>query len=151
MTRNPALWQDNRMKIFKRGATWAFRKTHEGKQIWVSLRTTIKQDAETKKAQFLVTLKNNGWEAAKAELKGKRVLKKGESPTIDDMERLYREFMAQSVNPVAESTIHHNIGCLRRLMNLCSASDIGNFDTSKLKWTKSNTSNQSAQIRVNAG
>jgi integrase len=136
------------MKIFKRGQTWAFRKTHEGKQVWVSLRTTNKQDAKTKMAQFLVTLKNNGWEAAIAELKGKRVLKKGDSPTIEDMERLYREFMGQSVNPVSESTIHHNIGCLRRLMNLCKAPDIGNFDASKLKWTPANTSNQSAQIRA---
>lgn len=141
-------WYDSFMKIFKRGKTWAFRKTHEGKQIWVSLRTTNKQDAETKKGTFLNTMKNSGWDAAIAELKGKRVLKKGESPTIDDMERLYREFMSQSVNPVSESTIHHNIGCLRRLMNLCKAPDVGNFDASKLKWTAANTSNQSAQIRA---
>ncbi len=136
------------MKIFKRGETWAFKKTHEGKPVWVSLRTKNKQDAETKKAQFQVTLKNNGWEAAKAELRGKRILKKGESPTIEDMERIYREFIGQSVKKVAESTIRHNIGCLRRLLTACKARDIGSFDPSKLKWTEANTSNQSSQVRA---
>lgn len=136
------------MKIFRRGKSWAFRKTHEGRQVWVSLRTKIKADAETKKAQFLVTLRDSGWDAAISELKGKRVLKKGESPTIEDMERLYKEFMGQSRKPVSESTLVHNIGCLRRLMKLCNAADLARFDPQKLKWSPENTSNLSAQIRA---
>jgi len=136
------------MKIFRRGKRWSFRHTHEGKQIWVSLRTDNKGDGETRKAQFLVTLKNSGWEAAMAELKGKRVLKKGESPTHADIERLYREFMGQSRKPVSEKTVIHNLACLRRLMAICNAADVGSFDPSKLKWTKENTSNLSAQIRA---
>ncbi len=95
---------------------WYLRKSINGKQREISLETSSKSIAKTKAARFIATALENGYEAAVQELRGKAILKKGDDPTFEQMEILYREFCKQSASPPREITISHNLGCLRRLM-----------------------------------
>jgi len=109
---------------------WYLRKSFHGKQYEVSLGTTVKSEAKTKATRFIATAQANGYEVALLELKGKAVLKKGDDPTFEKMELLYREFCKQSASSPREITIRHNLGCLRRLM--ADVKTVSRIDSSKL-------------------
>jgi integrase len=137
------------MSLILRGGTWYLRKRWMDGQPMVSLRTSVKRDAKTKEIRFLSILQESkSWETAVADLKGKKILRKGEDPTAESIETLYREFMAQSVNPVKEETIKHNIQCLKRMMAECGAKTVARIDCEKFTFTAENRSNLSAQIRA---
>jgi integrase len=135
--------------LVNRGGTWYLRKRWEGGQPMVSLRTSKKANAKTKANRFLTILEESkSWETAVEDLKGKKILRKGEDPTIESIETLYREFMGQSVNPVKEETIKHNIQCLKRMMAECGAKTVARIDCEKFRFTAENRSNLTAQIRA---
>jgi len=135
--------------LVNRGGTWYLRKRWEGRQRIISLRTPKKSIAKTKARRFLSILDElKSWETAVADLKGKKILRQGEDPTIESIETLYREFMAQSINPVKEETINHNIQCLKRMMAECGAKTVATINCEKFRFTTENRGNLSAQIRA---
>lgn len=137
------------MSLILRGGTWYLRKRWMDEQPMVSLRTSVKRDAKTKEIRFLAILQESkSWETAVADLKGKKIIRKGVDPTIEDIEKLYREFMGQTVKPVKEETIKHNIQCLKRMMEECGAKTVEKIDCGKFKFTDENRSNITAQIRA---
>lgn len=121
------------MNLIEKNGKFYIRKQHEGKRKDVALGTDKKTTAQQRGTRFLATLEATGsWSKAVAELKGKEVLKPGDSPSYEQMRELYEEFQKQSPKPVRETTREQNLGALKRLMERSKARTIGEIDTTNL-------------------
>lgn len=127
------------MKALKlRGKTFYVQTTNPqtGKQAETSLKTSSKKIAETRKNRFLTTLAETGsWDAAKEELLGKRIVKAGESPNVEQMKKLYTDFANQSAKNIRPVTITTNFNALRRLMARCNAKTVAEINPDVLVLT----------------
>ncbi len=104
------------LPIFKRGNRFILQTTFKRvgqKQVPLGNDEKI---AIAKGKRFLLTAEHNGFECALEELHGKPVIKRGDDPTFDQMEVIYRQYCAQSDSPPRETTIKHSLGCLKRIM-----------------------------------
>jgi integrase len=75
-----------------------------------------------------LTAETDGYEKAVLELKGQKILKRGDDPTLEQIEELYRAFCVQSPKSPRPVTIDHNIARLKCLMNRAGVSTIGKID-----------------------
>ena len=126
----------NALKL--RGTTFHIQTTNPqtGRQDSTSLRTKEKKVAIARKNRFLVTLEETGsWEAAKEELLGKKIVKKGQSPDFEQMKDLYRKYCDQSAKSVRPVTITTNVNALRRLMERCKAETVADITQDRLNVT----------------
>jgi len=87
-----------------------------------------KKTATTKANRFLVTLEESGYDAAMMELDGGSPLKKGNSPTLEQLETLYRDYLAQSPKPIRAKTVYDNLKALKRVMTACKAETISQIN-----------------------
>lgn len=136
------------MKLTIRNGTYGLRKQINGKREEISFGTDKKRDAETAAIRFLATLQETGsWDTAAAELRGKPVLKKGESPTFEMMKELYTRFVATRPQPIRKNTFATNISSLRRLMMHLKAKTVADIDQRKIKFTAENRATIISQIK----
>jgi len=121
------------MNLKSRNGAFYLRKQVDGARKEISLGTDKPRDAKTKAARFLATLGSTGsWDLAAEELRGKKVLKKGESPTFDQMKELYAGFNGQSAKPVRGVTFTTNTNALRRLMGRSKANTVVDIRPDKI-------------------
>jgi len=120
------------LSIVEENGRYYLRRTFEGKQREHALGAN-RRDAKGKATRFIATAETTGYQAALEELKGKKVLKRGDDPTFKQMSELYREFNAQSGKPVAANTMKHNLQSLGRLMDLCGARTVSAINPDKLR------------------
>lgn len=127
------------MNLKNRNGVWYLRKSHGGKQKEVSLATESKTIANTRANRFLVTLEETkNWDLAVTELRGKRILKKGESPNLEQMKELYKNFMLQSPTPIRSNTMATNLSALKRIMERLNVKTVCEIDVDNIKFTKEN-------------
>lgn len=113
----------------------------------ISLKTKTKRDAQTKANRFLTILEESkSWDAAVTDLRGKKVVRKGEDPDHATMELLYRAYMAQAANPVKSATLKNNLQALDRLMRKCGAATVSGIRQEKIKFTDENRSSLFSEI-----
>ena len=129
------------LPIFKVGSRYILQKTFKGvgqKQVPLGKDA---RNAITSGHRFMRTAETDSFEKAKAELRGEKVLKKGDDPTVDQIESLYRDFCNQSSKPPRANTIKHNISRLKCLMNRAGVKTIGRIDKTTLfkNWFKEET------------
>lgn len=120
------------LPIFKIGNRLILQKTFKGvgqKQVPLGKDT---RTAITRAHRFMQTAETDSYEKARAELRGEQVLKKGDDPTIDQIERLYCDFCEQSSKPPRPITIKHNIARLKCIMSRADVQTIGRIDQSTL-------------------
>jgi integrase len=123
--------------IRQKGKRFYLRGTFGGKRQEIPL-GMVKRDATTKANRFLVSLETQGFQKALEELNGKNILKKGHSPTLEQVAEAYREFCKMNPSEAPRpTTIEHNISSLRRIMAKAGAETIGEIESEKLasKWT----------------
>jgi integrase len=131
-----------------RNGTFYLRKQCGGERREISLGTERQMAAKTKATRFLATLEATGsWDVAAEELRGKQVLKKGESPTFEQMKELYSEFVAQSASPVRPVTFVTNVNALRRLMVRLRAEVVAEINTDRINFKKVNRQTVVGEIR----
>lgn len=137
------------LPVIQRGKRFILQKTFEGKQRQVSLGTN-KRTAESRAIRFIATAEKSGFDTAKEELGGKRVIKAGCNPTFEEFEILYREFCRQSAKAPRIRTINKNLQRLKFIMSKMGVSTIANIDKSKLykKWFDGNSSPSHQQKRT---
>jgi integrase len=92
-----------------------------------------KKLAKSKAARFKLTCEDSGVEAAIEELNGGKPLKKGDSPTVDQLEKLYREFQKVTSKPIRESTVYCNVMALRRIFKAVNATNLNQVNPSNLR------------------
>lgn len=88
----------------------------------------VQKDAFAKAKRFILTAEGNGYEKALLELKGQKILKRGDDPTLEQIEELYRAFCIQSPKSPRQVTISHNIARLKCLMNRSGVATVGKID-----------------------
>jgi len=133
------------MNITQQNDIWHLRKQLNGNRKLVSLKTKSKTTATSRANRFLTTLEDTGsWDKAVAELHGKKVLKKGESPTFDQMKVLYEAFQASTAKPIRENTQTNYLNALKRLMSWADAETVADIDLDNL----TNDSNTSENIKI---
>lgn len=129
------------LPIFKVGKRFVLQKTFKGvgqKQVPLGADA---RNAITSGHRFMRTAETDSFEKARAELRGEKVLKKGDDPTIDQIESLYFDFCNQSAKPPRPNTIKHNIARLKCIMNRAGVTTIGKIDKNTLfkNWFKGET------------
>lgn len=123
------------------------RKRWDGSQRLISLKAKTKRDAQTKANRFLSILdESQQWDAAIADLRGKRIVRKGEDPDLKAMEAFYREYMAQAANPVKPATMKNNLQALGRLMRKCRVVTVSGIRQERIKFTNVNRRSLSSEI-----
>lgn len=136
------------MNLKSRNGKWYVRKLHDGKQQECSLQTPSKAIATTRANRFLTTLQETGsWEAAVTELRGKPIIKKGESPTFDQFKELYQKFVSQSAKPIRKNTLATNLSALKQLMITLKVKTVAEINTDKIKFTPENRRTIISQIK----
>ncbi len=103
--------------ILERNGRWILQKTFDGKQKQIALDTTDEKVATTRANRFLACYEVNGFQTALDELRKKPVVKRGDDLTFQQMEQIYREYLAQADNPPRPETVKHSLGVLKRIMN----------------------------------
>lgn len=134
----------------KRGSTYYVQahNPQKGKQDETSLMTEDKSTAVTRRNRFLTTLEETGsWEAAKEELRGKPVLRKGQSPSLEQAKELYRKYIAQCPKPIRDVTFATNVSALKGLMTHMKATTLADMSPDKIKFTKENRKTIISQIK----
>lgn len=106
-----------------------------------------KARATTKAARFKLTYEESGIEAALEELRGGNPLKKGDSPTADQLEKLYREFQKETSKPIKENSIYHNVMALRRIFKALNATTLNQVNPSNLRKIMLGESPTDSQVR----
>jgi integrase len=119
------------LPIIKRGNRFILQKTFNGKQRQHTLGTDAKA-AVTRCNRFLHTVETDSYEKALEELAGKKILKKGDDPNIEQIESLYTDFCNQSSKPPRANTIKHNVARLKCIMNRAGVKTIGKIDKNTL-------------------
>lgn len=112
----------------KRGGRYILQKTYPVVGQKQTRLGTNEKLAFTKAKRFLQTAENDGYEKAVLELKGQKILKRGDDPSLDQIEELYRAFCIQSPKSPRPHTITHNLARLKCLMNRAGVSTIGKID-----------------------
>ena len=124
--------QKNGITLMKRGGRYILQKSFAGvgqKQIRLG---TKDRDAFTKATRFLLTAETDGYGKAMEELAGKKILKKGDDPTIEQIESLYADFCNQSGKPPRSITIKHNVARLKCIMTRAGVKTIGKIGKNTL-------------------
>lgn len=116
----------------KRGGRYILQKSFAGVGQKQTPLGTKEKDAFTKAARFLLTAETNGYGKAREELKGKKILKKGDDPSIEQIESLYADFCNQSAKPPRPNTIKHNVARLKCIMNRAGVKTVGKIDKNTL-------------------
>jgi integrase len=137
--------QKNGITLMKRGGRYILQKSFSGvgqKQIRLG---TKEKNAFTKAARFLLTAETDGYQKAVDELAGKKILKKGDDPTIEQIESLYIDFCNQSAKPPRSNTIKHNVARLKCIMNRAGVKTVGKIDKNTLfkDWFEGDTATPS--------
>jgi integrase len=135
------------LPIFKVGRRYILQKTFKGVgQKQVPLGNNAR-DAITTGQRFMRTAETDSFDKARAELRGEKVLKKGDDPTITQIEALYLDFCNQSSKPPRPITIKHNIARLKCIMNRSGVKTIGRIDKHTLfkGWIKGDTATPTEQ------
>ena len=132
----------NGITLMKRDGRFILQKSFSGvgqKQIRLG---TKEKEAFAKASKFHLTSENNGYEKALAELRGEKILKRGDDPSLDQIEKLYRSFCIQSAKSPQPITITHNIARLKCLMTRSGVTTVGRIDQRTLfnsKWYSGET------------
>ncbi|WP_035606264.1 tyrosine-type recombinase/integrase [Haloferula sp. BvORR071] len=139
------------MKALKqRGSTYYVqaKNPQKGRQDETSLLTDDKRLAVTRRNRFLTTLEETGsWDAAKEELHGKKIIKKGESPTFEEMKELYRKYVDQCAKPIRKVTFSTNVSSLKGLMAHAKANTIADLNADRMGFTSENRQKVIGQIK----
>jgi integrase len=140
--------RENPMNLKTRNGKWYVRKLHDGKQQEASLQTASKVVATTRANRFLTTLEETGsWQVAVTELRGKEIIKKGESPTMEQFKELYKQFVSQSPKPIRPNTFATNISALKRLMETLKVKTVSEINTDRIKFTPENRKTIISEIK----
>jgi integrase len=115
----------------KTGSNFYLKKTINGKQEQIPLGSD-KAVAKSRANRFILTMDENGVDAAYMELNGGTPLKKG-SPTYEQMETLYKEYLGQSVKALKDKTVYDNLSALKRIMTACNVKTIAELDQQKIR------------------
>lgn len=136
------------MNLKARNGKWYVRKLHGGKQQEASLQTTSKTVATTRANRFLTTLQETGfWDLAVTELRGKPIIKKGESPDFEQMKELYKKYVLQCAKPVRSNTFATNVSALKKLMETLKVKTIAEINMDTIKFTPENRKRIISQIK----
>lgn len=120
------------LPIYQRGKSLLLVKSFKGEgQKQINLDTDKKNIAEARTKRFLATFEINGFQTAMEELKGGKVIKKGDDLDFERIKKAFGEFCEQAEQPPRENTAKGYLAALKRIM--------GNSTLSKLdveKWKK---------------
>ncbi len=123
------------MKLLERktksGTIFYIQKTIEGKQRKFPVGNK-RGLAKSRALRFELTFNEYGPKAAILELKGGKPLKKGDSPTFENIKAFYGEYLAQG-KPLRPKTVYDNLAALKRIMTACGAEYIGQIDSQKVR------------------
>jgi integrase len=136
------------MNLKTKNGIFYLRKQIDGKRKEISLDTDKASIAKTRANRFLTTLEETGsWDAAGEELRGKPIIKKGESPDFEQIKNLYKKFVDQSPKPVRSNTFATNISALKKLMETLKVKTIAEINPDTIKFTPENRKKIISQIK----
>jgi len=120
-------------KIKQKGKRFYILGTFDGKQREIALATDSKSTATSRFNRFELTRANDGFQAALEELQGKKILKRGEDPTYEQMAKLYRDYVSQSDTAPREITIAAHLRNLKRCIEATPEKTVSRIKPDKVR------------------